>query len=75
MLGRVTSLDWLVSISLTPISFAIVGPVAAAVGVRETLIGAGIVGAMITTAFLFLPGMRDLERHGRLEELGRQPGV
>ena len=28
LLGRVTSLDWLISISLTPISFAIVGPVA-----------------------------------------------
>jgi DHA3 family tetracycline resistance protein-like MFS transporter len=62
LLGRVTSLDWLVSISLTPISFAITGPVAAAIGVRETLVGAGIVGAAITAAFLFLPGMRDLER-------------
>jgi DHA3 family tetracycline resistance protein-like MFS transporter len=62
LLGRVTSLDWLVSISLTPISFAITGPVAAAIGVRETLVGAGIIGAAICIAFLFLPGMRDLER-------------
>jgi DHA3 family tetracycline resistance protein-like MFS transporter len=62
LLGRVTSLDWLVSISLTPISFAIVGPVAAAIGVRETLIGAGVIGVAITVGFLFLPGMRDLER-------------
>jgi DHA3 family tetracycline resistance protein-like MFS transporter len=62
LLGRVTSLDWLVSISLTPISFAITGPVAAAIGVRETLVGAGIIGAAICVAFLFLPGMRDLER-------------
>lgn len=62
LLGRVTSLDWLVSISLTPISFAITGPIAAAIGVRETLTGGGIIGAAITIAFLFLPGMRDLER-------------
>ncbi len=62
LLGRVTSLDWLVSISLTPISFAITGPVAAAVGVRETMIGAGAIGTVIVLAFLFLPGMRDLER-------------
>jgi len=62
LLGRVTSLDWLVSISLTPVSFAITGPVAAAIGVRETLVGAGVIGAAITLGFLFLPGMRDLER-------------
>jgi DHA3 family tetracycline resistance protein-like MFS transporter len=62
LLGRVTSLDWLVSISLTPISFAITGPVASAVGVRETLVGAAAIGAAICVAFLFLPGMRDLDR-------------
>jgi MFS family permease len=62
LLGRVTSLDWLVALSLTPISFAIVGPVADAIGVRETLVGAGVLGAAIAIAFLFLPGMRDLER-------------
>ena len=57
-----TSLDWLISISLTPISFAIIGPVADAVGVEETLVAAGLIGSVITLAFLFLPGMRDLER-------------
>jgi hypothetical protein len=32
------------------------------VGVRATLVGAGLVGAAITLAALFLPGMRDIER-------------
>jgi hypothetical protein len=27
--------------------------------VRETLIGAGLIGAAVTFAFLYLPGMRD----------------
>ncbi len=62
LLGRVTSLDWLVSLSLTPVSFALTGPIASAAGIRPTLVGAGILGASITLAFLFLPGMRDLER-------------
>jgi MFS family permease len=65
LLGRITSLDWMVAVSLTPISFALTGPVAGAIGVRETLVGAGIIGAAVTFGFLFLPGMRDLERADR----------
>jgi hypothetical protein len=65
LLGRVTSLDWMISISLTPISFAITGPVADAIGVRETLVAAGVLGTAVTLAFLFVPGMRDLERTPR----------
>lgn len=62
LLGRVSSLDWFVSIGLIPVSFALTGPIAAAAGVRETLIGAGVLAGCITFAFLFLPGMRDIER-------------
>jgi MFS family permease len=61
MLGRVSSLDWLISIGLLPVSFALTAPVAAAVGVRATLVGAAIVGAAVTLGALFLPGMRDIE--------------
>jgi len=63
-LGRVSSLDWMISIGLLPISFALTAPVAAAVGVRATLVGAGLLGAAITLAALFLPGMRDIESSG-----------
>ena len=61
MLGRVSSLDWLVSIGLLPLSFALTAPVAAAVGARATLVGAAAVGGVITLGALFLPGMRDVE--------------
>ena len=61
LLGRVSSLDWLISISLLPVSYALTGPVAGAVGVRSTLIGAGVIGAAVTLAALFLPGMRDID--------------
>ncbi len=59
MLGRVSSLDWLISIGLLPLSFALTAPVAAAIGVRATLLGAAVVGGAITLGALFLPGMRD----------------
>jgi MFS family permease len=61
LLGRISSLDWLISISLLPVSFAITGPVADVIGVRTTLVGAGLVGAAATLAALFLPGMREIE--------------
>jgi DHA3 family tetracycline resistance protein-like MFS transporter len=62
MLGRVSSLDWLISIGFLPISFALTAPVAAAVGARATLIGAAVIGGAATLGALFLPGMRELER-------------
>jgi hypothetical protein len=58
-LGRVSSVDWFVSIALVPLSYALVAPVATAIGVRQTLVGAGVLGAVVTIAFLYLPGMRD----------------
>lgn len=66
LLGRVTSLDWLVSTSLVPVSFALTGPIAAGVGVQATFVAGGIVAATATALFLFVPGVRDTERDGGL---------
>jgi hypothetical protein len=68
LLGRVTSLDWFVSTSLVPISFALTGPVSAGLGAQTTLVAAGIAAAAVTLAFLFVPGVRDTERDDSLEE-------
>ena len=54
-----------------PASYALAGPVAGWLDPRETLIGAGLLGSVITLAFLFTPGM--CQRAGRLEHAGRQP--
>ena len=62
LLGRVSSLDWLISIGLMPLSYALAGLVATWLGTRTTLIGAGLLGSVITFAFLFLPGMRSPEK-------------
>ena len=64
MLGRVSSLDWLISIGLLPLSFALTAPVAAVFGARATLVGAAALGAAVTLGGFFLPGMRDIERTG-----------
>jgi MFS family permease len=43
MLGRVSSLDFFVSISLMPVSMALAGPVSEAIGMRATFLIAGVV--------------------------------
>jgi Transmembrane secretion effector len=67
LLGRVTSLDWFVSTSLVPVSFALTGPTSAWLGVETTLIAAGIASSIATMAFLFVRGVRDTERQGVLQ--------
>ncbi len=61
MLGRVSSLDWLISIGLLPLSFALTAPVAGVIGAQATLVASAAVGGTITLGALFLPGMRDIE--------------
>ena len=60
-LGRVSSLDWMISIGLLPLSFALTAPAAAVFGARTTLIGAAVIGGVFTLGALFLPGIRDIE--------------
>ena len=74
LLGRVSSLDWLISIGGVPLSFAVVGPLAAAFGVDATLIGAGLIGAVVTIGFMLFPGARDPERDGSLDP-SPAPGI
>jgi MFS family permease len=58
LMGRVSSVDWFISIALVPLSYALAAPVAGAIGAQHTLVGAGVLGAAVTFAFLYLPGMR-----------------
>jgi MFS family permease len=61
LLGRVSSLDWLISIGFLPISFALTAPAADLLGVRTTLLVAAVVGSAATFGALFIPGLRDIE--------------
>jgi DHA3 family tetracycline resistance protein-like MFS transporter len=65
LLGRVSSLDWFVSIGLIPVSFALTGPIAELVGAKATLLGAGVLGTIgMTGLFFAVPAVRDPERTG-----------
>jgi hypothetical protein len=69
LLGRVSSLDWLISIGLLPVSFALTGPVSGALGARTTLIGAGVLGSIVTLAALFVPGVHAIEGPATIGQL------
>ncbi|HET9322429.1 MAG TPA: MFS transporter [Gaiellaceae bacterium] len=64
LLGRVKSVDWLLSFGLVPLSFAVTGPLAGWLGVKPVLVAAGIGASVLAALFYFLPGMRDTETPG-----------
>ena len=61
LLGRISSFDWFISTGLVPLSFAVVAPLAAAIGAANTFLLAGGLGAAVTLAFLLVPGVRSVE--------------
>ncbi len=69
LLGRVSSLDWMISIAGAPLSFLIVGPAAGWLGADAVLIAAGVLGAASTLIFMFVPGARDPDHDPRLIEV------
>jgi hypothetical protein len=62
--GRVHSLDWFVSIGLTPVSFALTGPVSKAIGIDTTLVLAGVLPGIVCVVLYVVAGLRrDEDRH------------
>jgi DHA3 family tetracycline resistance protein-like MFS transporter len=57
LLGRVNSIDWLVSTSLMPLALVVVGPLADAFGARALLAVTGFGGALLVLSFLLVPGV------------------
>lgn len=76
LLGRVASLDWLVSIGLVPVSFALTGPIAGLLGPRTTLLGGGVLAAGTLVLFLVISG-REAPSAGRVRagEVSSPAGV
>ena len=64
MIGRVSSLDWVLSLGLTPVSYALTGPIANLMGARATLLRAGIVsGVVLLVVLLVVPSIRRAGEH------------
>jgi MFS family permease len=62
-LSRVTAYDWLASVAFLPLGYALAGPLAELVGLRELLLAGAafdVAGALVLVA---LPSVRAIERH------------
>jgi MFS family permease len=62
-LSRVSSYDEMGSAILRPVGFAAVGPIAAALGTRETVIGAAAITAATSLVCALLPSIRSIDGH------------
>jgi hypothetical protein len=72
VLGRVSSLDWMLSVSMIPAAVAIAGPAAEAVGLSTVIVAGGLGAAAVTIIGWFRPGVRDPELHAEaLEQAAR----
>jgi DHA3 family macrolide efflux protein-like MFS transporter len=65
--GRVFNLAASVTAAAWPLSLAVAGPVADAVGVRPWFVVGGVTCAVVATAAFFVPAMVGLEENGHAE--------
>jgi MFS family permease len=61
-LSRVDSLAWIASLVVFPIGLVLAGPIAAAIGVRNTLLGAAAIAALAISVVLSVRDVRELRR-------------
>ncbi len=61
-LSRVSSVDWMGSLALLPLGYALAGPLASAIGVPAMLWIAAAASLALPAALLLHPGVRRLER-------------
>jgi Transmembrane secretion effector len=61
LLGRISSIDWFVSLSLQPLGLGLAGPAAAALGVGGALVVGGAMAASSAALGFLRPGVRDLD--------------
>jgi hypothetical protein len=61
LLSRLSSFDWLGSVALNPIGYALVGPLASRIGSAETIYFAAALNAAISVIVAVLPAIRGLQ--------------
>jgi MFS family permease len=57
-LSRISSFDWLGSVALNPIGYALIGPLAVAIGTPETLVIAAVLNIGVLVGVVLLPSVR-----------------
>jgi hypothetical protein len=74
-LSRISSFDWLGSVALNPIGYALIGPIAAAIGTPETLVVAGILNIAVCISVVLVPSVRSVGMHAEAPvAVAEQPG-
>ena len=63
-LSRISSYDWFGSVALNPIGYALIGPVAATIGIPETLVIAGILNVLVCVGVVLVPSVRAIRTDG-----------
>jgi len=59
-LSRISSFDWLGSVALNPIGYALIGPLAVAFGTSEMLLVAGCLNIAVCLGVVLIPSVRSL---------------
>ena len=59
-LSRISSFDWLGSVALNPIGYALIGPIATWLGTTETLFVAAILNMTVCVGVALLPSVRHI---------------
>lgn len=63
-LSRISSFDWFGSVALNPIGYALIGPIAAAIGTQETLYVAAALNVAVCLSVLLVPSVRHVRMTG-----------
>jgi hypothetical protein len=63
-LSRISSFDWFGSVALNPIGYALIGPIAAAVGTSQTLFIAAALNVLVCLSVLLVPSVRGIRMDG-----------
>lgn len=59
-LSRISSFDWLGSVALNPIGYALIGPIAALIGNPETLVVAAVLNIAVCLSVVLVPSVRHI---------------
>jgi MFS family permease len=64
-LSRISSYDWFGSLALNPIGYALIGPIAAALGTSQTLYVAAALNILVCVSVVLVPSVRHITMTGQ----------
>jgi hypothetical protein len=74
-LSRISSFDWFGSVALNPIGYALIGPVALAIGTPEALLVAAVLNVAVCIGVVLVPSVRRVRMEGGVSAALTQPAT